>query len=431
MTKAYRNHCIQSMRYNLERITKLLWLCLLVELGVVCSWAAQPEKIDELIMAEPTSRTEHQAPIISLLTCGPTDDYVFYLYGHTALRVQVDGEDWVYNYGYFSLNQEHFILNFITGKPMYSVGVISFQDFLEEYALQGRRVTEQVLALSPKEAEEMNRYLEWNARPENRDYQYNFYFNNCATKPRDLIERYTGGLDYKIDPSQMPTFREAIRNLSYTSSWYTMGADCCLGWESDKKMSLSDAAFLPMFLEQEMDAAVRKSDGTPLVLEKKEWLPQTKEIGSTPWDDFHWPTWTFLGVALLYGILYLLGYLQQGVEPRWSSMLLLLIRKSLYIVAAVAGVIVWFLAFGSEHPHTFPNAQILLLHPLYAILLFTSEKAKYQRLNYWLYFGNFVAIVLYLLMGYKQVLPIGLPIFALLLGVDQMLRWWKLRKNKR
>lgn len=433
-----------SRPIKIKALTCLALSLLLLGLGwEQLAWAREmpvgdDQEATELPQAEDKEVGVGDVPIVSLLTCGPTDDYVFYLYGHTALRVQVGGEDLVYNYGYFSPSQEHFILNFIVGKPMYSVGVISFEDFLEEYALQGRSVSEQVLDLTPQEAEAMYSYLEWNALPENRDYQYNFYFDNCATKPRDLIERYTGGLEYQIDPSQMPSFREAIRSLSHTSSWYTMGADCCLGWKSDEPMTLQDAAFLPTLLEQEMDAAVRKTDGKPIVKEKREWIPQTKEIGAGAYGDVHWPTWTFLGLALLYGILRYLGYIQQeggetrrGSRRKWHSILLSLLQKVLYLSAGVAGVIVWFLAFGSEHPHTFPNAQLLLLHPLYLILLVTSHCTRYQRTNYWLYFGNFVAIVLYLLMGYKQALPIGLPIIALLLGVDQMLEWRRLRKSKK
>lgn len=138
---------------------------------------------------------EQSVPKISLLTCGPTDEYVFYLYGHTALRVQnvAEGSDLVYNYGHFSPSQKNFIINFMLGKPMYSLGVTQFDYFLYEYHMQGRYIVEQVLHLEPDEAIALESKLRWNAQPENSEYKYNFYFDNCATRPRDLIEEFSGG----------------------------------------------------------------------------------------------------------------------------------------------------------------------------------------------------------------------------------------------
>lgn len=359
--------------------------------------------------------SEGEAPQISLLTCGPTDDYVFYLYGHTALRVQDGDKDLVYNYGYFSPDQKHFILNFILGKPMYSVGVTTFQQFLYEYEVQGRSVVEQHLRLMPDEARNLVEMLEWNILPENRDYQYNFYFDNCATRPRDLIEKYTGGLEYDLQVEKVFTFREAIRSHSHTASWYTTGADCCLGIKSDRPMSIKEAAFLPSLLEQEFDLATRKKDGERLVIEKIEWLPQTKEIGIGFWGKFNFPIWTFILLGFIYFGLFMMSC---SGSKKWP---LNLLRRILYSVLLGCGVIVWFLAFFSEHPHTFPNANLLLFHPLYAILLFTMGKERYNRTNNWLYFINFVAILVYLGLGYKQVLPIGVPFLAIIMAADQFL----------
>lgn len=362
-------------------------------------------------------------PTVSLLTCGPTDEYVFYLYGHTAIRVQAQGEDLVYNYGYFSPDQKHFILNFIMGKPMYSVGTTSFDEFIYEYQSQGRSVEEQVLYLLPDEANALVAYLKWNVLPENRDYQYNFYFDNCATRPRDLIEEYTGGLEYRILADQLPTFREAIRNKSHTASWYTTGADCCLGWQTDKKMTLRDAAFLPDLLYQELDQAYRVKDGAKLVIEKKVWLPQTKIIGEGKWSTFNYPFWVFIFVGILYFVLYLVKLFKNHQAP------LNFLRTIIYIALSIGGVIIWFLALLSEHPHTFPNANMLLLHPFYLLLLFTMRKVRYNKLNNWLYFSNFVAILIFLGLGYKQTLPIGLPFLAISVAIDQFLHWRETQKK--
>lgn len=353
-----------------------------------------------------------EAPKISLLTCGPTDDYVFYLYGHTAIRVQHEGQDLVFNYGYFSLDQKNFILNFIIGKPMYSLGVTTFEEFLWEYSAQGRSVVEQELALLPEEATLLYDKLQWNALPENRDYQYNFYFDNCATRPRDMIEAAVGGLKYQLPADSLPTFREAIRQKSRTAVWYTMGADICLGWKSDQQMTLRDAAFLPELLEQEMDSALRLDTGTPLVTNKVVWLEQTKQIVNRTMHC-HFPLLIFIGMGLL------LALFKWG---RWDK-LLRVSEKIIFFLLGIGGIVVWFLALFSQHPHTWPNANMLFLHPFWLILTFAHGKIKYSKTNKWLYFGNFVAIIAYLLLSFVQVLPSDLPTLAVVVAIDQWLHW--------
>lgn len=356
------------------------------------------------------------APKISLLTCGPTDDYVFYLYGHTAIRVQQDGQDMVYNYGYFSLEQKNFEINFILGKPMYSLGVVGFNDFLWEYSSQGRSVVEQELNLTDAEATMLADKLAWNAQPENRDYKYSFYFDNCATRPRDLLEEAVGGINYRLDPATLPTFREGIREKSHTAVWYTMGADMCLGWKTDQQMQLRDAAFLPSYLEKELDSALRRDNNEPLVTNKVVWIEQTKEI-TNPYEKWRIPTIIF---ALLGALLLI----------QTKSNLQIWYRKVIYFLLGFCGLIVWFLAVVSEHPHTFPNVNMLLMHPLWFVLAITASNKKWIKSNKWLYFGNFVAIVIYLLLGiFLQELPEHMHILAIFIAMDLFLLWRGSRKH--
>lgn len=361
--------------------------------------------------------TSYASVKISLITCGPTDEYVFYLYGHTALRVQENGTDLVYNYGYFSPSQKNFILNFMLGKPMYSLGVVPFEDFLIEYQLQGRSVVELELNLKEHEAVALAEKLVWNALPENRDYQYNFYFDNCATRPRDLIEEAVGGIEYHTEGA-LPTFREAIRDKSHTATWYTIGADLCLGWKSDQRMTVRDAAFLPELLEQEMLKATRKDTGAPMVINKTTWAPQAIEIAN-PLEAWQLPHLLFVALLIIYYLLW-----RKGPQKAFT-----ILRKGLYLLLGIGGVVIWFLALISEHPHTFPNANMLFLHPFWLILTLPGKKRKSKRIAKWLYFGNFVAIIVYLLMGQLQALPYAIPLWALVMLMDQWLSWQKCRRK--
>ncbi|MDO4695275.1 DUF4105 domain-containing protein [Porphyromonas sp.] len=321
---------------------------------------------------------------VSLVTCGPSDLAPFLLYGHSAIRVKdlSKGTDLVFNYGLFSFDQPSFLMNFALGKPIYALGIEPMETFLTNYVYEGRSVSEQVLNLKYNESEALLNFLLWNAQPEQRNYIYNFYFDNCSTKARDLIEKYCGGFSVK-GLENFPTFRNAIRSYTATDRWYTLLCDLPLGMQTDKQMSLSDAAFLPLMLEKELDAAVRKDNNEPLVIEKILIAAETRPIGTR--KDFPIsPSTVVIGILLVYAVLVLL--------KSKAPYALQVYRSIMFLVIGVCGILLWFLGLISHHPHTFPNLNMLLFTPLYILLAITLWFSKCKRINNWLYFINFVGI---------------------------------------
>lgn len=354
-------------------------------------------------------------PRASLITCGQSGEFVFYLYGHTAIRITdpETGLDKAYNYGYFSMEQKNFIPNFMIGKPMYMLGVTDFDSMVYDYAAQGRRVSEQQLNLRPDEVQALMDFLDWNALPENAEYRYNYFYDNCATRPRDLIERFTkGGLVYRVDPASLPTFREATRQCSKSAKWYTFGTDLCLGVKSDARMTVHDAAFVPELLEQSMDLAFRKDTGEPIVSQKEEIVPQTQLIEVPRFDG---PLVTILALVAIYLICYF-------VVRRYTPVPWQVLRCGLYLLLGLAGIVLWFLSLFSAHPHTLLNANMVLMHPFWLILVVTMwQELRHRRLNSLLYLINLLLALVYLGLGYVQTLPIGMAYLAILIGLDQFI----------
>ena len=354
-------------------------------------------------------------PRASLITCGQSGEFVFYLYGHTAIRITdpETGLDKAYNYGYFSMEQKNFIPNFMIGKPMYMLGVTDFDSMVYDYAAQGRRVSEQQLNLRSDEVQALMDFLDWNALPENAEYRYNYFYDNCATRPRDLIERFTkGGLVYRVDPASLPTFREATRQCSKSAKWYTFGTDLCLGVKSDTRMTVHDAAFVPELLEQSMDLTFRKDTGEPIVSRKKEIVPQTQLIEVPRFDG---PLVTILALVAIYLICYF-------VVRRYTTVPWQVLRCGLYLLLGLAGIVLWFLSLFSAHPHTLLNANMVLMHPFWLILVVTMwQELRHRRLNSLLYLINLLLALVYLGLGYVQTLPIGMAYLAILVGLDQFI----------
>lgn len=161
----------------MKKIIILTLALLMSALGM----AAQP---DSLLM-----RDTNDSIRVSLVTCSPGTE-VYAVYGHTALRVEVPstGVDLVVNYGLFSFDAPNFIWRFIKGETDYVVGTIGYPIFEREYTERGSSVTLQELNLSETEKTRLIRLLDSNLRPENREYRYNFLYNNCSTKARDKVE---------------------------------------------------------------------------------------------------------------------------------------------------------------------------------------------------------------------------------------------------
>ena len=118
---------------------------------------------------------------ISLLTCSQGGD-ISSAFGHSAIRVKdiQHGRDLVFNYGTFSFNEPHFMLNFLRGDLNYFLSVSSFNQFKESYERAGRGITEQQFNLTPAQTARMYEFLLENYRPSNRYYLYDFLQDNCA-----------------------------------------------------------------------------------------------------------------------------------------------------------------------------------------------------------------------------------------------------------
>lgn len=191
---------------------------------------------------------------LSLLTCGPGKE-IYSLFGHTAIRYENrrKGIDVVFNYGLFSFQSSNFILRFTLGETDYRLGATEYKYFLSEYLLDNRDVWEQTLNLTTEEKQKLINQLEENYRPENRVYRYNFFYDNCATRPRDQVERaVNNSLRYSDDMTTTDTgrsFRDIVHQYCQGHPWSQFGIDLCLGSEADRPISRHQMMFAPFYLK--------------------------------------------------------------------------------------------------------------------------------------------------------------------------------------
>src|ERR1043165_5799283 len=125
---------------------------------------------------------------VSLLTVGVGDE-IYASFGHTGIRIvdSIAGTDIVYNWGTFDGFQKDFELKFMRGKLLYYCSSESYQHFIGTYIEEQRGVEEQEIFLNDIQKRQLQSFLNENLKEENRYYKYDFLYDNCATRPRDVF----------------------------------------------------------------------------------------------------------------------------------------------------------------------------------------------------------------------------------------------------
>ena len=330
------------------------------------------------------SMAEEETPIdstleVSLLTCSP-GHATYELYGHTALRVrsEAQGYDVVFNYGVFDFYEPMFVWRFVLGECDYMVCPYSYDAFMYEYIQRGSSVTEQVLNLRPREAQEMATALWTNCAKENRVYRYNIFRSNCTTKSRDMIEAHIyGHVIYPVRPRRN-TFRTILHQFTRGHVWDEEGNDLLLGASVDTLITERDEMFSPIYLMWYMDSAfvdrgLHRFD--PLVRERRILLEENPErlranLAAQP---------TFPVTPGVVGwSLFVIGALLAAWELR-RQRALWQVDAVLMTLQGIAGLLLTFMALFSQHPGVGSNWQIWVLNPLPLLFVVPVVRAAKRR----------------------------------------------------
>ena len=342
------------------------------------------------------SMTNPDSIQISLLTCSPGKE-VWAQYGHTAIRYydKESGEDLAINYGIFSLDQTYFIPRFVLGMTDYRMGVQPMDMFLTQYSYEGRGVVEQVLNLSTEDKEVIYKALQENMKPENVVYRYNYFFDNCTTRARDMLVNHLHGKVVYPPAEEDATFRSMIHKWNNKYEWSQFGEDLLLGVNADRKTTKSEQQFLPENLRSDFDKA--RYNGKPLVKETNVLLDAETEVAE--------PVFPLspLSIALIFAVISLVmmlfSYRRQQVYWAWDLALML--------TSGLMGIIFFVMIF-SQHPCVSLNFILLFFNPLPLFFLYSTIKKK--KVIWWKIWG--VLIILGLFGSLFQEIPLPILIVA-------------------
>jgi hypothetical protein len=321
-------------------------------------------------------RIESGKTEVWLVTYGPGEIY-WQRFGHNAIWIRDAGLglDHVFNFGFFDFEQEDFFLRFLQGRMQYFSAARPAREEFAGYINENRSIRAQRLDLSTGQKLRLIEYLLEEVRPQNRDYLYDYYVNNCSTRVRDSIDLAMDGLlkseFQSFDATQ--TWRDQTRRLTFEDFWLYLGLEAGLGSPVDRVISRWDEMFIPDELAEVLASVNYSGDELvrPLVLEDVVLYQSSFEsppLSPRAW----WPRYLLASLGLVLSAWLLCRFapwpLTRGLSRSW------------FIFSGSVGLVLLFLWFGTDHWVTRPNLNLLVFFPALIFLPFWKGREKISLL---------------------------------------------------
>lgn len=324
---------------------------------------------------------------ISVITIGPGES-LNDAFGHNAFRI-TDRDlkiDMAYGYGEYDFDAPNFYLKFVQGKLNYLISRHNFSDIYNYYLNSNRTIKEQVLNLSIAEKQQLFDYLENNYKPENRRYLYDFFYDNCATRIRDVTEIVTkNNLDFNLPQNlESKTFRELIHEHVGLNTWGSFGIDIALGSVIDKKASANEYMFLPKYIHDFFDAA--KIDGTTNLVKSSTTIFQKQETSTA--SNFLFSPLVIFGLLALVILFMTYKDYKNNTRSKWLDI-------ALFGITGIVGFVLLLLWFATDHSATAQNYNLLWAVPLN--IIFIAQVSKQHVSNWFKSYLKFLVIMLCLM----------------------------------
>jgi hypothetical protein len=360
---------------------------------------------------------------ISMLTCSPGED-LYSVFGHSAIRVTDPNHrlDMVFNYGTFDFSTPNFYLKFVKGRLDYILSTSDFFSFLYEYQADQRWVIEQVLDIPLDEKQFLFDSLRMNYLPENRAYRYDFFFDNCATRIRDIFYESIDSLVYKevSITANDKSFRQLLTPYISHIPWIRLGINLALGSLADRQATEWETMFLPDHMLDHFRYARLSTQESPLLAYPEVVILEGKDTPSRK-IKLHDP-------LIVFWILFVLGLvvtyfdMKRNQTNKWFD-------SVIFGFAGLLGLLLTFLWFGTEHTVMGNNYNLIWAMPLHlaaVYLMFTGKSSSLVRKYFFA-----ISVLLGLTVVGWRVLPQELPLPLLPLILLMILRSFNISKRYR
>ncbi|WP_339624512.1 DUF4105 domain-containing protein [uncultured Winogradskyella sp.] len=324
-------------------------------------------------------------------------------FGHNAFRIRDKnlGTDIVYGYGAYDFEAPNFYLKFVKGKLNYLISKNNYNDFKYHYIQSNRTIKEQVLNFSTEEKQNLNKYLANNYKPENRRYLYDFFYDNCATKIRDIIVKSSNdAIAFNLPADFTPqTYRQLIHEHVGLNTWGSFGIDIALGSVIDREASPYEHMFLPKYINVLMANATLKSTAN-LVKESSTIYEKKENESSLNFILSPFVILGFIGLCILY-ITY--KDYKNKKKSKWLDI-------TLFVITGLIGVVLLLLWFATDHTATANNYNLLWAFPLNLFMIGQLTKTTIK-----IWFKGYLKFIIIMLCLMTLHWVIGVQVFTLAL----------------
>ena len=350
---------------------------------------------------------------ISIVTAGP-GEALYEKFGHAAIRIKdpVLNLDLIYNYGVFDFNQPNFLLNFADGKMYYVLARYDFKYFISSYRKDKRWLKQQVLNLNKTEKQQLFLYLENNALIENATYPYDPFFNNCASKLKDITTAILKENVVLNSENIKDKFTlRALMNKEITwNTWGNFGINLITGRILDQERNQLEYTYLPDYLFKTIKNGKIKRDHKIINLVKREDVLLDFDEISTNISLFN-PLAFFTLLALIV-VLITVKDIKNQKRTKWLDFII-------FFLTGIVGLILTYFWFFSSHKTAPDNYNVLwaFLPNLIVAFIVTKAIAKKWLQKYLIVLLVCLTIVPILWICELQIFPITAIPILLLLGI--------------
>ncbi|MCM8529219.1 MAG: DUF4105 domain-containing protein [Lentisphaeraceae bacterium] len=297
-------------------------------------------------------------------------------FGHTAIRVhnKSTGSDFVYNWGIFDFaDPVNFSLKFYKGILVYRLGVYPYQNALAFYQKEKRTVWEDKINFSNEEKLIFLKRLDWNNLPENRNYNYHYFFDNCSTRVRDYFnEALSGSIESSLSKeSANRTFRATVREGYSTNPEIYFALDTLMNGNIDTEMNKWQEMFLPEKLRNHL---LNLKADKPFFSESKTLMefPSPKPSAMNGFQIYALIQIILIGAILFFSM-------KKKLKAEKAMWFFTAILTFVLGVFGLTMLLNWIL---SGHIDLHHNANMLLLWPTDLILLWPILALMFRKENF-------------------------------------------------
>lgn len=340
---------------------------------------------------------------ISLITCSPGNE-LYSIFGHTAIRIvdSTNGNDYFFNYGTFDFNDPNFYSKFVRGKLDYFLNIDDGKDFFRTYAEEGRKITEQVLFATEEQKQNILNTLLINLEGSNRFYKYDFLFDNCTTRARDVLIKNGIIKNNFLLVKPNTTFRNMLYQYLDAGGmcWSKFGIDVLLGSKIDVAVTREQSSFLPDYLSYVLDSVNKEKK----IIEKVNFYNEVK-VEANSFINYV-PLIIFSFITILVAFCF-------SSSKKIAINTLLSYSRLILFFTGLIGILLLFMWFGTNHKSCGNNYNLLWALPTnFIALFFTNKKFKWMKV----YFNTITILTLCLCVAWfflPQQFNIALLPFAL------------------